>query len=300
MNLFHLKFETKIHGREKKLGQLKGVVVNEEVTQVTSLILGQGVFFKQARVLPLTAVESARLDKIILNLYSDEVELYPVFEETKVKNRVVQPRPLESVGGIVDMQFQGATYLPPETGYEEKVVQWGINESDRIWNKETVIYSSQEEEVGHLFQVVVEAEDGAIRKLVMAQGGRLQRLLTIPPEVIMDVNETAVTLDMENGKIEELVEFFNFAPEPAPVGGTKIPLSLQDEDPLVTPLAEELLEILATDPRTELAFIDLVYDRGVVTLMGTVADAETKEAVADLVSQHPSVLTLHNELKIES
>jgi uncharacterized protein YrrD len=57
---------------------------------------------------------------------------------------------------------------------------------------------------------------------------------------------------------------------------------------------------LFSDPRTRDAQIDVIQDRGVVTLCGQVKNADTRQAAAEIVAQHAGAATVVNELVIES
>lgn len=57
---------------------------------------------------------------------------------------------------------------------------------------------------------------------------------------------------------------------------------------------------LAADPRTEQAVIEVIYDRGVVTLQGQVESMAVRNAAAEIAGQQPRVTTVVNELMIAS
>jgi osmotically-inducible protein OsmY len=58
-------------------------------------------------------------------------------------------------------------------------------------------------------------------------------------------------------------------------------------------------EALSADPRTKDALIDLVQDRGVVTLHGQVRNAQARRAAEEIVAQQAGVATVVNELVVE-
>lgn len=57
---------------------------------------------------------------------------------------------------------------------------------------------------------------------------------------------------------------------------------------------------LAADPRTEHAVIEVIEDRGVVTLQGQVESLAARNAAAEIAGQQPGVTTVFNELMIVS
>lgn len=55
---------------------------------------------------------------------------------------------------------------------------------------------------------------------------------------------------------------------------------------------------LAADPRTERSVIEVIHDRGVVTLQGEVENAVARNAATEIAGQQPGVTTVVNELMI--
>lgn len=67
---------------------------------------------------------------------------------------------------------------------------------------------------------------------------------------------------------------------------------------LTNNLTSDLTAILADDPRTETAVIEIINERGVITLSGVVPDLQTKEAAATLIKRHPDVISVNNSLQV--
>jgi len=84
-------------------------------------------------------------------------------------------------------------------------------------------------------------------------------------------------------------------------------LVVDSDMPPIAPAAEQPVSIetrigtaLATDPQTKQALIEVIVDRGVVTLQGQVEKAEAREAAAEIARQQPGVTVVHNELVHDS
>jgi len=81
-----------------------------------------------------------------------------------------------------------------------------------------------------------------------------------------------------------------------------------DADMTPAPPAEEqpasletrICTALAADPRTKQAVIEVIADRGAVTLQGQVEKAEAREAAAEIARQQPGVTVVHNELVLDT
>jgi len=76
------------------------------------------------------------------------------------------------------------------------------------------------------------------------------------------------------------------------------PATLAEEQPVS--LETRICTALAADPRTKQAVIEVIADRGVVTLQGQVENAEARAAAAEIARQQPGVTVVHNELVHDS
>jgi osmotically-inducible protein OsmY len=65
-------------------------------------------------------------------------------------------------------------------------------------------------------------------------------------------------------------------------------------------LQVQISKALADHPTTHGAVIEVIVDRGVVTLEGSVANAETRSVAEEVVSSLPGVISVTNALKIDA
>jgi osmotically-inducible protein OsmY len=65
-------------------------------------------------------------------------------------------------------------------------------------------------------------------------------------------------------------------------------------------IKERIAEALLEDPRTRDYGIEVIDDRGVVTLGGNVASEEVRQAAEMIVRQLPGVISVINTLRIRS
>jgi hypothetical protein len=248
---------------------------------------------------------------------------YPLFEEygfeeqgieAGVPQGVQQPRMLSQnpIEPAISLNtLDNRLYAEAPLYVEKRLIREGVEPDDVLWDEHTAVYGRQGQ-VGHLSHVIVEASDGCIQKLVIRQDKLLQKsFLTVPFELVekSESGESVIHVALENSDFEELIEYTRQAPQPAPVNGHSLPAAPSFADvnahPTASPsltktsnVTETLSAALAQDPSTQTAVIELIYDRGVVTLAGTVANQETKERAAALVKQHPDVISVQNSLQV--
>ena len=63
-------------------------------------------------------------------------------------------------------------------------------------------------------------------------------------------------------------------------------------------LTQIVMEALQNDPRTKDEVIDVINERGIVTLTGAVGSPETRRVAEEITRQHAGVISVINELKI--
>lgn len=66
-----------------------------------------------------------------------------------------------------------------------------------------------------------------------------------------------------------------------------------------TAVAAQVTAALATDPRTELAVIEVINKQGIVTLKGQVDSPEVREAAEEIAAQQPGVISVINALEVK-
>lgn len=64
-------------------------------------------------------------------------------------------------------------------------------------------------------------------------------------------------------------------------------------------LAEKIREALSSAPETEDAVIEVIVDRGVVTLSGRVEDRETRQAAGEIAAKQADVVSVTNDLAVK-
>ena len=302
MNHLVLKFGAEIQDRQKHAGSLHKIVVNPEGTHVTHLLIQQGLLFKHCFVLPLDTVLSTTTDEIHLTVNHDEISNYPPFAERSVEVGIPKRdvAMLERAGGAVIQPHHIDHFASPDASLyiEKQVVREGVNIEDMLWSSDTTLHTFQGY-AGNLVQVVVDATNGRLQHLIMRQGKLMEKFLTVPVELIEQSSEKEIQLGIREETLEKLMpydpnnilDFIDAASDDEP--------SLVGETSQKKNLLGELTALLAEDPRTETAVIELICEGGTVTLAGHVKDQQTKETAAELVGKHPDVITVHNNLTIQ-
>jgi uncharacterized protein YrrD len=294
---YDYKFDAQVNGRDKQIGRLQKVVVDEKTKMVTHLLVATGRLFKQAVALPVHVVEAITDPREIqLSIYSDEVSKYPVYSEIVISNEPTitsSPAYILSADGL-PVTTPLAT-LEPDIMTQAEMVRFGVPEGAVLLSGETAV-SGIEDRIGRLSHVLVDEAFGCMVQLVVTRGNRPPQILVISVETIEKLEDTLIQVAVTKAEVEQLPEYAisqnSNSPQPEAAFAETAPLSENGG------LVAELTDLLAADPRTTTAVIDLLCDRGVVTLTGEVEDQNIKETAVALIAQHPKVVTVNNELKI--
>lgn len=66
-----------------------------------------------------------------------------------------------------------------------------------------------------------------------------------------------------------------------------------------TDLSMHISDALLENPKTKNAVIEVINDRGMVTLQGKVKDIEAKNTAEAIAADYPGVISVTNELSVE-
>ena len=292
MNEFDLNLGANAHCTDGKCGQLARFAVDPETTRVKSLIVERGFLLKQARIFPLTLVQHTTADDIQLTIASEAVREYGEYRLQTLERVVDTPG-----GGLPQVDAHGtmATGQRPTTVRER--VHEGISPKLAVLNSDTAV-ATGDHEIGKLSHLIVDAEDGTITRFVVHHGGLLSsKEVVVPASAVLALSEERIALEITEATLEELptYEAADDNAEAMTNGGNGAPAGA----PAGEPLAVTVERALAEDARTAAAVIDVIEDRGVVTLEGSVDSPAAQAAAAEVAAAQPGVISVMNNLRVE-
>jgi hypothetical protein len=289
--------------RDGGCGRLARVAVDPEAMSVSHLIVESGLLAKRSRVLPITLVESTIGDEIHLSIGASEVYRFPEYRE------VVQEEPL------VDHSLaRQPTYWHPDVPYpssggpqvltRREKVRVGVPEEVVVLEKGAAV-EGLEGRIGRLEQLLVEPESGIINHVIVRQGLLLTTLRSVPAFMVESITERlGVYLATTGEELEDLPEY---------VDGEHLSeeavMSEHERKSNPGPAAREITEeelatrvavALFNDERTGEAIIEVIDDRGIITLQGQVEDAQTRRAAEEIAAGQPGVISVVNAISVNS
>ncbi|HRQ37299.1 MAG TPA: BON domain-containing protein [Chloroflexota bacterium] len=314
MKSFDFKFGAEVYGRDTSCGQLARLVVDPESWCVTHTIMESGLLFKQNKVVPISEVEEATAMDIRLTVGCQELAGYPSFSETVVERSAQGPGWVTPPQGGAVVGTTAATLLPTaaEMVTVQETVRQGVGDDKIVLGNNVAVYGL-DGRVGHLSHLITLNDEPhcQIQYLVVTQGTLFPKLYIIPAHYVQTLSEQGIHILVTDAEIGEFPEFSTASAEITDSPGLWEDAWEDDED--TTPVKEGITPVgendrvamavetaLISDLRTETAVIDVINDRGIVTLTGTTPDWTAREVAETIASHQPGVIKVINDLTVET
>ena len=287
MNEFDFKIGSSVECKDGSCGKLARVVVDPETLAVTHLIVEAGLLLKKARVFPINIVERADEAGVQLSISSEALSDYPEYQEVDVEQTV----PGSAGGGVVSTGYGPVVTGAPTIVVHEKR-RLGIAEELETVKRGTPV-SNAHGQVGKLEHVVADPDSGAITHLVIRQGLLFSHDTTIPLALVEQVTEEGIFIAATDEELKTLPPFGGSATTQAAQIG-----SIDTTDTGSESVAVRIETALVSAPQTQDARIEVIHDRGIVTLLGEVESEATRVAAGAIAAEQRGVTRVNNELKV--
>ena len=276
-------------------GKLAKYAVNADEWRVTHLIVEDGMVLKKGRVFPFSAVEWATSNEIQLSVHGESLAKYPEYREEVIE----KPAPEDGNGAAAASVIpygHGHSAAPPVATVREKV-RFGVAEGLAVVEQGTVI-NGREGKVGKLDHFLVDAVNGAITRVIVQQGLLFAKKRSIPVFMTDSLSERAIFVAATEEALKEMAEY-----EPKEGGAQEMSQSERQPDTGTDDAEMDRATRVATalfeDVRTSDAVIEVIDDRGVITLQGEIDDPETRDAAEAIAAEQLGVISVVNSLQIK-
>lgn len=275
-----------------KCGKLAKVAVNADTMQVTHLIVEDGFLLKQSRVFPIFSVERTTPDEIHLSISVDELENYPEYREEVIERPARRHEDAHTPAAWREGMPHGQTVTAPVRTVRERV-RHGVPEALVVIGRGTPI-NGLEGQIGKLDHLLVEADGGEITRLVVQQGLLFATKRVLPASIVESIAEGGITVAALADELKGLPQYEGNGYESV---GRHNPGHAAPNDPDAD-LASRVTLALFEDPRTNEAVIEVIDERGVITLQGSVDDPQARQAAEDIAAEQAGVISVINLLQI--
>lgn len=287
----HFHMGAHIHCHDEPCGKLAKVAIDRDFLEITHLIVEEGFLLKRARVFPFSIIRRIDENDIYVNLQSDELANYPEYQEriteVPITDPIIRPEPTYNFN---DVTLAGAQ---PDLGIRTaaQINRVGIPDNLIVIGSNTTI-RNMENPIGKLDCLIADETTGQITGLVVRQGLIFTDYATLSIDWVEAIDNNDIVLRHSNRELHHLL---STAEDQVATAEHEQPASILDNETL---MSSEITQALNADPRTAKAVIEVIHDRGVVTLIGQVDNLEVRQTAEQIAAAYPNVVTVINELTI--
>ena len=302
MNELDLSFGAQVFCTDGKCGTLGKVAVDPATWQVTHVIVEEGFLLKKSRVFPFSSLERTAPGEIYLATHSGELQNYPVYREETVE-RVA---PGQSESGTTAFWSEGVPYgvgpATPLLTISEKI-RHGLPSNLVVVDRGTSV-EGLEGNIGKLDHLRADAETGKLTELIVRHGVLLTSQRVLPASLASAISEDGIFVEVTAEEVEGLPEYQAENDEAPSLQRNEVSESDNMGRPAANggnmDLTTQVARALAEDPRTSDAVIEVIDERGVITLDGEVDGVEAREAAKEIAAAQPGVTAVVNLLRIRN
>jgi uncharacterized protein YrrD/predicted DNA-binding antitoxin AbrB/MazE fold protein len=300
MEEMYLNIGAHIRFRDGMGGTLHRVVIDPNTKRITDLVIVQGFLQRHDYVIPVSSVEKATPEEIQVALHIQDLANYPEYREVEFEehlndweSELLYPREHVLVWyPLVGIREQQRAVLP----VIHRRISKGIPTGEEVIGRSSVVRNI-DGVVGKIDHLWLNRENWEITHLIVRRG-LIPHYAVIPFSWISSITPEEVFIQGSNEQLME-VPIMQLHVEPTRISGVEEVNEGYHLDESLT-IAEEVIAALAEDPRTASSVIEVIYECGVLTLMGPVENEEAHRAAEEIAHRHERVVSVVNALEVRS
>jgi hypothetical protein len=301
MNELDLNIGIQIYLAGDKHFRLAKVAVDLGSWQVTHLIVEEGLIMKSSQVLPIVSVERVLDGGLQLAIDPDDLTHYPEYREEVIES--LAPGQVEDIPPTSSLNYGGPVIAAKKL---PKKVRFGLPDHLAVIEMGIPLLGL-DGQIGKLDHFLVKAGSGRITQLVIQQGFIFTTRRIIPISMVEHISERSVFVAASEDEAKNFPQYdrqdFEQGIEPQMVARPRKDTTGKSghsgAGALETDLDKHIALVLYEDPRTSDAVIEVINDRGVITLQGRVEDLDVQRAAEAIAAEQPGVISVINELQVK-
>ncbi len=217
----HIEFGDEIYSSDgAKLGTVAGIIMNSENHNVTGIVLGEGLFKQDQRLVGISAVTNVdtAAKRVTLNVAENKADSLPRFvtEEYIQKPREMPDAlimPAAGVGGPIfydtSVTATGYTDYPGTDSFFEAApldppvveTRSNLSELDVVLKHGTDVYGSDNKKIGTVDDIRFD-EGGELAGFVVRAGFLFHHDISIPGSAVAEIDDDRVQLNITSEQAE--------------------------------------------------------------------------------------------------
>jgi osmotically-inducible protein OsmY len=275
MNRFDFNIGATVHCKNGKFGKLQKLVIDPESMKITDLVVGKGFIQVEERIVPVSDVERATDEYVMLSINDTKVKEYPEYVELLSNSSVETSTKSDSKTN--NTAYVAHPYVfGPAVRYSpvlhRPIIHTNVPPDHEVVERSTTVHN-QDQKIGVIDRLLVDAGSGELTNVVV-DPGLFASSFIVPISTIDRVDEEGIFLAIDEEVIDQFPEY-----------------AKRNDDDIVFDLREQLKKESFLDD------IRIIVEDGVLTMDGTVPDIVTKRRLAYVARTMDGVVEVENHLR---
>lgn len=294
----YLNMRAHVRFRDGLGGMIHKVVFDPLTNQVTNFVIAQKVRHGYDYVIPVSVVEKASEDEIEVAFDQQELTNYPQYREVEIEER------LNAWESEEFFPHEGILVWYPLVGIFERqgpfiatshrIVSQGIDMTEEVIGRTSIVHNV-DGVIGNVDHLWIDPESWEITYLVV-RSGLFPHDVVIPFSWMSGITTEVIYIQGTDAQMKNISTIQPPIELPRVSGGKAGSYEFVPDDNLV--IAEGIATELAEDARTASSMIEVIFERGVVTLMGEVENEQARAAAEEIAYLRADVVTVVNALEV--
>jgi uncharacterized protein YrrD len=194
----------------KHVGHVERVVIDPESQEISALVVQEGDFFTEDRILPFNFIASANENKIVIKAGLD-LDRLPEFEETHfILLRPEDVTASHAAGDVIPLYWYPPYGFAPigEAAFGPQIIdtEENIPEGTVPLEEGAEVISADDKQVGKVEEVLTFQDDDRISHFVIG-GGVLSGERLIPVSWVKEIDEDEIHLIVKTSLLKKLPDY---------------------------------------------------------------------------------------------
>lgn len=175
---------------DQEVGRISRVVINPDDGKVTHIVISQGLFSSEEKVIPIDHFQEATEDRAVIFDTVNKLKALQNFEDPEYASAVIG----EDIG------------LPGRRQYYVTKTDKNIPDGTVALRAGARVFSSDNHHVGNVVNVIVDPDTETVTKFVVSQGLLFKTQKVVPASSVVETLEDAVHVSLSAYDLEKLAD----------------------------------------------------------------------------------------------
>ncbi len=204
MKKFNFNIGATVHCRNNKCGKLRRLIVDPDNKMITDLVVQRGLLRTDDRVVPVSLVDRATEDYVMLSISEQELENCPEYRSYDYD--IVGEKSGERAVSSSSMSTYVSTFGPVMTrGYMPVIyrqrVHKNIEPGQEVITRGTPVHNRRDK-IGKIDQMLADAKSGRLTHLVI-DPGIFSDSIVLPISAAEQIDREGILMEIETDQLDQ-------------------------------------------------------------------------------------------------